>query len=151
MHGLWIPPSTGWSSLHPETQKLVADVLVLQNLADRGAPFHQRERFLARAHQGTLPLCMVHDRTALHVGRSIGAAEAAPGSNCLDGCPFELCPYPAKGTSATVEIPEAFCRNQRARVDGRRWLSARRTARWQALSIRDVRTFWRDMEARARR
>jgi hypothetical protein len=150
MHGLWIPPSTGWSSLHPEAQKLVADVLVLQNLADRGAPFNDRERYLVRAHKSTLPLCMVHDRNALHIERSIGAAAAAPGSNCLDGCTFELCPYPAKGTSHTVEIPEAFCRNQRARLDRRRW-PGRRTANWQALSIRDVRRFWEDMEARARR
>ena len=33
---LWIPPSAGWSALDPEAQQLLADVLVLLNLAERG-------------------------------------------------------------------------------------------------------------------
>lgn len=37
-HNLWIPPSTGWTALQPRAQQLVADVLLLLNLAERGAP-----------------------------------------------------------------------------------------------------------------
>jgi len=36
-HNLWIPPSTGWTALQPRAQQLVADVLLLLNLAERGA------------------------------------------------------------------------------------------------------------------
>jgi hypothetical protein len=34
-HNLWIPPSVGWSTLHPRAQQLLADVLLLLNLTER--------------------------------------------------------------------------------------------------------------------
>ena len=35
-HNLWIPRSTGWTALNARAQQLVADVLLLLNLAERG-------------------------------------------------------------------------------------------------------------------
>jgi hypothetical protein len=55
-HNLWIPPSTGWTALHSRAQQLVADVLLLLNLAERGDPI-QREQRLRRSNRNRLPPC----------------------------------------------------------------------------------------------
>jgi hypothetical protein len=72
-----------------------------------------------------------------------------PGSNCLDGCAFDLCPYPPKGLpSHRAELSEAFCRHQYMLV--RRSRIGRGTARWQGLWAGQMRTFWSEMANRSR-
>ncbi|SEK27912.1 hypothetical protein [Nonomuraea pusilla] len=140
----WIMSSVGWSTLHPRAQRLVADILILLNLAERGRQQSQIEARLSRADRADLPPCIVSDRRPLDLERTIGAAETAhPGSNCLDGCPFRLCPYPPQGDVLRyAEFNESFC-NQQAAL-------ARRRAPWQELSHRELRRFWLGMAGRAR-
>jgi hypothetical protein len=150
-HNLWIPPSTGWSSLAPRAQQLVADVLLLLSLADRGQRTVDREQRLGRANRPDLPPCLERERAPLDPNRSAGDASAVqPGSNCAGGCPFELCPYPPKGIqSYRAEMSEAFCRRQQTLL-GRGSL-VRRAAPWQGTLPEDLREFWADMAHRARR
>jgi hypothetical protein len=150
-HNLWIPPSTGWSSLAPRAQQLVADVLLLINLADRGESPQEREPRLERANRPGLPPCLEHERDPLDPNRSAGdASEVQPGSNCAGGCPFELCPYPPKGIqSYRAEMSEAFCRRQQTLLGRTRF--RRRAAPWQGTLPEDLRTFWAEMAHRARR
>jgi hypothetical protein len=147
-HNLWIPPSTGWTALHPRAQQLVADVLLLLNLAERGDPT-ERERRLRRTNQYRLPPCLSGDRSPLDPSRTIGMARSSePGSNCKDGCPFELCPYPPKGEqSYRVELTEAFCRSQQALLNGTG--VRRRAAPWQGALPGDLKRFWKQMAQRA--
>ena len=127
---LWIPPSAGWAALHPRAQKLVADVLVLLNLIERGEP-SDRNRRLQRANRHDLPPCLTESPSALDPSRTVGTAvTAAPGSNCLNGCVFRLCPYPPSGEDDRIEFSEAFCRSQQAQS-------------------RDLRSFWRQMGRRS--
>ena len=153
-HNLWIPPSTGWAALHPRAQRLVADVLILLNLAERGTDRpEEREARLARAMREDLPACLAGDRRYLEAERTVGRGEMpVPGARCRPGCPFDLCPYPPKGPSQTyrVELSEAFCRRQRVLL-GRWYHPWRRTARWQGALPGELRRFWRAMETRARR
>ncbi|TQN42929.1 hypothetical protein FHU33_2343 [Blastococcus colisei] len=150
-HNLWIPPSTGWSSLAPRAQQLVADVLLLLSLADRGQRSIDREPRLERANRPDLPPCLERERSPLDPNRSAGDASAVqPGSNCAGGCPFELCPYPPKGIqSYRAEMSEAFCRRQQTLL-GRSHFR-RRAAPWQGTLPEDLRRFWADMAHRARR
>jgi hypothetical protein len=147
-HNLWIPPSTGWTALHPRAQQLVADVLLLLNLAERGDPT-ERERRLRRTDRNRLPPCLAGDRSPLDSSRTIGMARRSePGSNCKDGCPFELCPYPPKGEqSYRVELSEAFCRRQQALMTGTG--VRRRAAPWQGALPGDLKRFWKQMAQRA--
>jgi hypothetical protein len=154
-HNLWIPPSTGWSALHPRAQRLVADVLILLNLAERGTDSpRQRDRRLRRARRDDLPACLTGERGFLEADRTVGMVEEpTPGASCKDGCAFDLCPYPPKGLSQTyrVELSEAFCRRQQVLL-GRWWRPfPRRTARWQGAVPRELKHFWMKMEERARR
>ncbi|MDQ4049561.1 MAG: hypothetical protein M3131_09315 [Actinomycetota bacterium] len=145
---LWIPPSTGWSGLDDVAQKLVADILILLNLAERGARLHDRERRLRRADRHDLPPCIVEDRALLDASRTVGTVGTSmPGSHCSDHCRFELCPYPPKGTHThRAELGEAFCRGQQARA------VSRREAPWQEeLNWRELKDFWKEMERRARK
>jgi hypothetical protein len=87
-HNLWIPPSTGWTALHPRALRLVADVLLLLNLAERGGRPGDRERRLQRTNRNDLPPCLAGKRDPLDPSRT--------GSNCEPGCQFELCPYPQR-------------------------------------------------------
>ena len=155
VHGLWIPPSTGWSSLHPRAQRLVADVLVLQNLADRGSTPTERDEHLHRADRYEVPPCLSGHRDRLDPKRTLSSAVVSePGWNCLDHCRFRLCPHPPKGlSSVAVELPEAFCRRQRMLAQARGPLARRHAlATWQGRrAAADVATFWQQMEARARR
>ncbi len=73
-HRLWIPPSAGWSALNGRAQQLVADVLLLRNLADRGDLPPERERRLRRSNRDDLPPCITHFREALE-----------PGAHCRHG------------------------------------------------------------------
>jgi hypothetical protein len=150
-HNLWIPPSTGWSSLAPRAQQLVADVLLLLSLADRGQRTAEREPRLERANRPDLPPCLARERAPLDPNRSAGDASAVqPGSNCAGGCPFELCPYPPKGIqSYRAEMSEAFCRRQETLLDRGSFL--RRAAPWQGTLPEDLRKFWAEMAHRARR
>jgi hypothetical protein len=79
-HNLWLPPSTGWSMLDPRAQRLVADVLLLLNLAERGDRAEDHDRRLGFTDRTELPLCPTADRSFLDPGRPIGAAgSGAPG------------------------------------------------------------------------
>lgn len=149
-HHLWIPPSTGWSTLHPRAQQLVGDVLLLLNLAERGRDPIVRDRRLSRIRRNDLPPCLSEQRDSLNPKQTIGTAKSsAPGSNCRHGCKFDLCPYPPKGEQPyRVELSEAFCRRQQTLL-GASWL--RRGAPWQAALPRELRDFWMAMEQRARR
>jgi hypothetical protein len=148
-HNLWIPPSTGWTALHPRAQQLLADVLLLLNLAERGAHPSDRNRRLHRTARKDLPPCLSGDRKPLDPTRTVGMAETSePGSNCKHGCHFELCPYPPKGeVSYRVELSEAFCRRQQALVSGAS--VRRRAAAWQHTVPGELKRFWRQMGQRA--
>ena len=155
-HSLWIPPSTGWSALHPRAQRLVADVLILLNLAECGSDKpEEREAGLKRANRDDLPSCLTGERGYLEADRTVGTVEQlAPGARCKDGCHFDLCPYPAKGPSQIyrAELSEAFCRRQQVLLG--RWFYVwpwRRTAKWQGAVPKELKRFWMAMERRARR
>ena len=95
---LSIPPSAGWTALNGRPQQLVADVLLLLNLAERGDQPRDCDRRLKRANRSDLPPCITRSRDSLNPGRTVGTAvSSAPGTTCVDGCAFELCPYPPKG------------------------------------------------------
>jgi hypothetical protein len=147
-HNLWIPPSTGWTALHPRAQRLVADVLLLLNMAERGEP-GDRNRRLQRTNRRDLPVCLAGDRSPLDPTRTVGmAATSEPGSNCRRDCPFELCPYPPKGEEYyRAELSEAFCRRQAALMSGG-WLG-RRAAPWQEALPGDLKRFWKQMGRRS--
>ena len=147
-HNLWIPPSTGWTALHPRAQKLVADVLLLLNLAERGEP-GDRNRRLQRTGRHDLPPCLAGNRSPLDPIRTVGmAGTSEPGSNCRRDCPFELCPYPPKGEeNYRAELSEAFCRRQHALMTGG-W-RGRRAAPWQEALPGDLKQFWKQMGRRS--
>jgi hypothetical protein len=149
-HDQWIQPSMGWSGLDRHAQQLVADVLLLLNLAERGEQSGKIEEWLERANTDMLPPCITRDRQALKPDTTVGtAASNPPSSSCLNGCPFDLCPYPPKGQQPhRAELSEAFCRHQYMLL--RRARIGRRTARWQGLRPSQMRTFWSEMANRAR-
>jgi hypothetical protein len=144
-HNLWIPPSTGWTALNARAQQLVADVLLLLNLAERGEqPVQDRDKRLQSTSKNYLPPCIAEDRSPLKPNRPLGrAGESAPGSGCITECQFGLCPYPLKGAQPhRQELSEAFCRRQqRLLAPGLR----SRAAPWQDISPRRLRGFWRQL------
>jgi hypothetical protein len=144
-HSLWIPPSAGWTALHPRAQQLVADVLLLLNLAERGARPSDRTTRLRRTDRNDLPPCLAGDRTPLDPMRTVGTAgPSLPGSHCKHGCLFELCPYPPKGEkSYRAELSEAFCRRQHDLLG--RGAVRRKTAPWQGALPGELRRFWTEM------
>jgi hypothetical protein len=159
MHNLWIPPSTGWTALDRRAQQLVADVLLLLTLAERGEP-DEHERYLRRANQDSLPPCLVGDRITMRPDLSVARPGMSnPGSSCADGCAFKLCPYPPRGTPQRQELGEAFCRRQLTLLSPRptNWFG-RGSAPWQRTGLprrqranqRDLRTFWKTMADRTR-
>jgi hypothetical protein len=147
-HNLWIPPSTGWSVLDPRAQRLVADVLLLLNLAERGDRPEDHDRRLGFTNHPHLPPCLTHDRSFLNPLRPARTPTAcAPGSNCRDDCSFRLCPYPAfGGPSYRVELSEPFCRNQQAQLP--RFGQA--PAPWQQMRAADLKKSWGLMAERSR-
>ncbi|WP_235502812.1 MULTISPECIES: NACHT domain-containing protein [unclassified Kitasatospora] len=146
-HNLWIPPSVGWSTLHPRAQQLLADVLLLLNLTERdGLLVDDR---LHRTNRTTLPPCLTTDRTSLHPERTVGMPGAAePGITCLRNCRFELCPYPAKGEQPGAELRESFCRQQQALLKSRTF--RRRAAPWQGMTRTELDRFWAALAERTR-
>ncbi|MFC7988028.1 ATP-binding protein [Streptomyces pilosus] len=155
-HNLWIAPSSGWTSLHPRAQRLLADALIMLNLTEReGSPDDIEER-LERANKNTLPPCLTHDRGPLHPERSVGRVDRdEPGSTCLPTCTFRLCPYPPKARRTQKEIDEPFCRQQQALLHSRhRWhlpAVTRRTAPWVSIPVRELHAFWEVMAHRKRK
>jgi hypothetical protein len=144
-HHLWIPPSAGWAALDPRAQQLVADVLLVLNLAERGQAAGAIELRLRRVGGTDLPPCLTQDRDRLDPGRTVGGLYTAPGSNCMPGCHFRLCPYPPRGEQPyRSELSEAFCRGQQTLVN-RRFI-----APWQTSPRSDLKHFWEHMADRAR-
>jgi len=145
-HNLWIPPSTGWTALNARAQQLVADVLLLLNLAERGEHrARHRDLRLQRTNQNYLPPCIAEDRSLLKPNRPLGMpGESAAGSDCITECQFTLCPYPLKGAQHhRQELSEAFCRRQQRLLAPGTLRSGK--APWQEMSQRRLRRFWREM------
>ncbi|MEV4926152.1 ATP-binding protein [Streptomyces roseoverticillatus] len=163
-HRLWIPPSVGWSTLHPRAQQLLADVFLLRNLTERDTQQPaELDACLERADRTDLPPCLVKQRCALRPGRTVGmAGDATPGSACraesaCRDCPFELCPYPAMGVQPRAEVREVFCRQQQALLRRYRWRSyfnplswTRKRAPWHGMTARELHRFWEAMAKRSR-
>lgn len=142
---LWIPPSAGWAALDPRAQQLVADVLLVLNLAERGDEPEEIEQRLTRVDRNELPPCLTRDRDPLAPRRTVGGLYTAPGTHCVDGCRFRLCPYPPKGVQTyRSELSEAFCRGQQT------LLSRGLVAPWQSILRADLKEFWAEMADRAR-
>jgi hypothetical protein len=142
---LWIPPSAGWVALDPRAQQLVADVLLLLNLAVRGEGPDEIERRLRRLEVNDLPLCFTRNRNPLDPRATVGALPRTPGSSCIDGCRHRLCPYPPYGVQPDrSELSEAFCRGQQTLLN--RGLSAP----WQTIPRVGLKRFWAQMADRAR-
>ena len=141
-HNLWIPPSTGWTALNAGAQQLVADVLLLLNLAERD---ERRDQGLQRTNRNYLPPCIAEDRSPLKPNRPLGiAGQSASGSSCVAGCQFSLCPYPSKGAQHhRQELSEAFCRRQQRLLT--LWPFRPRSAPWQEMSPARLRRFWREL------
>ena len=85
-HDLWIPPSAGWAALDPRALQLVADVLLLLNLVERGEGPGDVEQRLRRVEGSDLPPCFTRNRYSLDPKTTVGNMFRAPGSNCIDGC-----------------------------------------------------------------
>jgi hypothetical protein len=142
-------------TLDLRAQQLVADVVVLLNLADRGPTNDDREEALQRAAQSHLPPCMQRGggRAHLRVNRPLDDPTAGPpGSTCHPDCKMRLCPYPAPGESLSRgELDEAFCRAQQSLLQRSPSSKGRRALRppWQhAASLSELREFWEQMERR---
>ncbi|MFC3349372.1 NACHT domain-containing protein [Streptomyces echinoruber] len=162
MHNLWIPPSRGWSTLDPDAQQLLADVLVLliltEERGDRPKDALLRLKHAYSGEQNRLPPCLARDRTPLNPLQAlVGETPCSlPGSNCADGCPFEFCPYPPKGPQCRTELNELFCIQQSSllsplQFQAWRFLRFRRRARWQRkVPVKNLLRFWDEMGARAR-
>ena len=144
-HHLWIPPSAGWAALDPRAQQLVADVLLLLNLAERGEGPDEIEQRLKRVKGNDLPLCFTRNRDPLDPKTTVGGLFKAPGRNCIDGCEHKLCPYPPDGVQPyRSELSEAFCRGQQT------LLSKGLSAPWQTIPRANLKHFWEQMADRAR-
>ena len=155
LHNLWIPPSTGWSSLDFRAQQLLADVLLLLVLGERDSRPTDLYRLLGRVGmQQKLPSCLSRDRTRLHPVRAV-ESDVQPGDRCRDDCELRMCPYPVKATNLRVEFNELFCLYQRAMLNTwqpKSWLYLhfRRQARWQRkVPVTGMRRFWDEMGERA--
>ncbi|MEW2589815.1 hypothetical protein AB0893_05320 [Micromonospora aurantiaca] len=144
---LWIPDSTGWSVLEPTAERLLADVMLLLNLADRGESVKQREERLHRADRCDLPPCITADREPLEPERSTRRADACvPGATCLDDCAFRLCPLPARGEPLPHRMDQNFCGRQADLTSW--WYAFSARAPWQNVRHARMRRFWRQMSRR---
>ena len=144
---LWIAPAAGWLALDTRASRLVAEIVVLLNLAegtDRAAS-EQRLSDLGdrlprcitgRGERGNLQIAGVEDSSQ---------RRARPVCETCENC---LCPYLAPGHQPfRGELSEAFCREQLRNVSR----FARSRAPWQhEQRPRELKDFWRDMERRAR-
>jgi len=119
--------------------------------AERGDLPHERERRLRRSNRDDLPPCITRYREALEPGLTVGTAVTiVPGVSCVDGCVFELCPYPPKGGLPRVELSEAFCRRQLILLKRSLRHPLTRQAPWQQMTPGQLRGFWTGMADRAR-
>jgi hypothetical protein len=144
---LWIPDSTGWSVLTNRAQRLLADVMLMMGLADRGDLLVDREDRLTRADRCDLPPCLTTDRRPMQPGRSVHNAEScSPGASCLDDCPFRLCPLPARGEPQPHELDPNFCARQADLTS--LWYLFTARAPWQNVIRPQLRSFWREMSVR---
>lgn len=150
-HNLWIPYSIGWSALASDAQRLVADVLLLLNLAEQSTGPDERLDHLHRIDRSQkpfLPPCLTADPAPLNPSRTGAGESARPTKNC--GCTFGLCPYPARSEQGTrMEFSEMFCRRQMSLISARR---GRRSglAAWQHDARPEaLRRFWQGMGERA--
>jgi hypothetical protein len=142
---LWIPPSTGWVTLDPRAQQLVADIVLMLSLIDRAEPLGRERRF-RKATRTDLPPCLRKDRSPLGLDLTVGHQEQQRmGSGCKPGCPFGLCPYPPRTVEASVraELNEVFARRQQLQTRG--WLGR---FRWFG-TTRHRHRFWNQMVLRA--
>ncbi|WP_158244884.1 NACHT domain-containing protein [Verrucosispora sp. ts21] len=143
----WLPPSHGWAVLKPRAQRLLADVMLLLNLADRGTDDAERTRRLGRSSRSDLPPCLTIDRTAMRVNLTRRQSrDVQPGATCIDDCPFRLCPLPPRGEELSYQMDEAFCANQADLVG--QWQRPSYWAWWQKVDGEELRIFWRDMSER---
>lgn len=155
-HNLWIPPSTGWSSLDPTAEQLLADVLLLVELSERGyRPSDLIALYESAKHEWSrLPSCLSRDRSRLRPVRAV-ERDVQPGDNCTDDCRLRMCPYPAKSPPLNFEFSEVFCLRQRELLrwcQPRAWLFARfrRESPWQRkVPVSGMRQFWEQMGRRA--
>jgi len=152
MRPLWIPPSAGWLVLDKRAQQLVADVLILLTLAERGDTQQDWVRNLGRINTSALPHCLTQERTDhLRPNETAGVTQRSPGETCKGGCPVGLCPYPPKGQHPyRVELGEAFCRKQRLLLGRKTSLPFGKRPKWQNAPRWELRGYWRQMEDRAR-
>lgn len=156
-HHVWIPPSTGWRVLDPMAQQLLADVLLLVVLRERGYRLRDLFHILDRSSREftEIPYCMIRHRARLDPVRGVEHT-LQPGVNCTDACRLRLCPYPAKVENLRMEFSEVFCLQQRdllRRWQPRMWLGLRfrREAPWQRkVPVAGMRRFWDQMGQRAR-
>ncbi|MDG9677712.1 hypothetical protein [Micromonospora sp. DH14] len=147
IQSLWIPDSMGWSVLVPRAERLLADVMLMSNLADRGSTQAEREERLHRADRCEVPPCLTTDRSAMEPERTVHATEGrTPGASCLDDCEFRLCPLPAKGEPLPHKMDQNFCARQADLATFRFALKAR--APWQSVPRPGMRRFWRAMSRR---
>ncbi|KXK60626.1 hypothetical protein AWW66_17865 [Micromonospora rosaria] len=143
----WLPASHGWAVLEPRAQRLLADVMLLLNLAYQGRDDAERARRLTRSSRRDLPPCLTIDRGAMRVNLSRRQAhDVQPGSTCIDDCPFRLCPLPPRGDELPYQMDEAFCAHQADLVG--RWYQFSLRAGWQFVDRDDLRAFWQDMSER---
>ncbi len=154
-HNLWIPYSIGWSALVPAAQQLVADVLLLLNLAeqnDRSADRVQHLRRTDRPLPPYLPPCFTEDRSSLHPERSGADDVWTAGGATSCGCPFELCPYPPRTRpSIRADFSEMFCRRQMSLLRPAGRFRRRRQAPWQRdIDAERLAVFWERMGDRLR-
>ncbi|WP_053635135.1 NACHT domain-containing protein [Streptomyces sp. XY152] len=166
-HNLWIPPSTGWSTLDPTAQQLLADVVLLLALeTGRHRPTRQFRALgerTARRCPAQFPHCLAKDRSLLEPAPSTAGDSNRPqpgapdaGRHCAEKkCGMRMCPYPRKVEALSIEFSEVFCLHQRELLELRQprsWLYCRlRQAPWQRhVPIVDMRRFWDRMQDRAR-
>ncbi|HSA51335.1 MAG TPA: NACHT domain-containing protein [Yinghuangia sp.] len=147
-HNLWIPYSIGWSALVPVAQQLVADVLLLLNLTEQGDHPGKRLELLERTgNTGQhLPPCLARDPSEFEPG----ASHTEPPKHC--GCPFDLCPYPARNRQSTrIEFGDIFCQRQMDLIRPGRRPRASRRAPWQrGVEAGALLRFWAEMKQRTR-
>ncbi|MFF4287549.1 NACHT domain-containing protein [Streptomyces sp. NPDC001633] len=156
-HNLWIPPSSGWSTLDPIAQQLLSDVLLLVVLGERA--YRPKDLFrvveFCSQERTQIPSCVIRDRNRLDPVRGVERT-LQPGSNCTDECRLRMCPYPAKVEDLRLEFSEVFCLQQHDLLRWwrpRSWLGLQfwRKAPWQRkVPVAGMRRFWDEMGQRAR-
>lgn len=161
--GLWLPPAAGWLTLDSRAQQLLADLVLMLNLVERGSFEGREERrlgtVLAPAPDRSKPVALHHGlpHCLTEPGQRFRFAvdardEVRPG--CLvEVCRANLCPYPAKEERPfRGELSEGFCRRQQSllkRPHASRPAWQRQVSRWQTRAKRaELKQFWKDLEGR---